>query len=414
MKQRELPRRTVLKGGAAGLAGLSVVAMSGPAAAFPGSDERDVVIPWLDQPAPIPVPAQGIAGNLLVWEDLDSWHTPNEKFFTIKHYNLPALSAVDHRLSVEGLVANPRTFSLADLRQLPRTSLDFTLECSGNHGLPFLTGAVGNARWGGTSLRRLLRQARPLDDAVEVVFWGADAGTVTIKDDSGVTGGGLTGVVKEGTSELTITEHFARSMTLEDAMSPDNLLCYEMNGQSLPTEHGHPVRLIAPGWYGVANVKWLSRIQVTDRRYEGRFMARDYVTIRETKQAGNAGNTVWTFTSVAQDRLKSAPAKVVRRGHDYSVLGAAWGAPIARVEVQVDGGPWHAARLQRHRSRGGGGFSWDFWSWQWPGATAGEHTITSRAYDEQGTVQPAPTDDSVTNRRTYWEANGQISRRVRI
>ncbi len=392
-----------------------MVAMSGPAAAFPGSGPRDVVIPWLDQPAPIPVPAQGIAGRLLVWEDLDSRHTPNEKFFTIKHYNLPALSTVDHRVSVEGLVANPRAFSVSDLQQLPRTSLDFTLECSGNHGLPFLTGAIGTARWGGTSLRRLLRQARPLDDAVEVVFWGADAGTVTIKDDSGVTGGGLTGVVKEGTSELTITEQFARSMTLEDAMSPDNLLCYEMNGQQLPTEHGHPVRLIAPGWYGVANVKWLSRIQVTDRRYEGRFMARDYVTIRETKQAGNAGNTVWTFTSVAQDRLKSAPAKVVRRGDDYSVLGAAWGAPIARVEVQVDGGPWAAARLLRHRSRTGGpGFAWDFWSWHWPSPTPGEHTITSRAYDEQGHVQPTPADDSITNRRTYWENNGQVQRRVRI
>lgn len=125
-------------------------------------------------------------------------------------------------------MAHPRTLSGADLRQLPRTSVDFTLECSGNHGLPFLWGAVGNARWTGTSLRRLLRQARPGGDAVEVVFWGADAGEVTIKDDSGVTGGGLTGVVKEGTSELTITEQFARSMTLEDALNPDHVLCCAM------------------------------------------------------------------------------------------------------------------------------------------------------------------------------------------
>jgi DMSO/TMAO reductase YedYZ molybdopterin-dependent catalytic subunit len=328
MQQRELPRRTVLKGGTAGVAGLSVVAMSGPAEAFPGSDGHDVVIPWLDQPAPIPPPAAGIVGNLLKWEDLNSWRTPRGKFFTVKHYNLPALSAVDHRLSIEGRVEHPRTLSVADLRELPRASVDFTLECSGNHGLPFLTGAVGNARWTGTSLRRLLRQSRPDRDAVEVVFWGADAGQVTIKDNSGVTGGGLTGTVKEGTSELTIIEHFARSMTIDDAMNSDNLLCYEMNGQPLPPEHGHPLRLIAPGWYGVANVKWLSRIEVTTRRYEGRFMARDYVTIRETKRAGK---TVWTFTSVAQDRLKSAPAKVVRRGHHYSVMGAAWGAAIARV-----------------------------------------------------------------------------------
>lgn len=103
-----------------------------------------------------------------------------------------------------------------------------------------------------------------------------------------------------------------------------------MNGALLPREHGFPVRLIAPGWYGVANVNWLTHIEVRDERHQGRFTARDYVTVREGSQDGQ---TVWTFTSVGRDRLKSAPAKVVRRGDWYTVLGAAWGAPVARVEV---------------------------------------------------------------------------------
>src|ERR1051325_8630466 len=105
-----------------------------------------------------------------------------------------------------------------------------------------------------------------------------------------------------------------------------------MNGEPLPREHGYPVRLIAPGWYGVANVKWLTRIEVTNQRWAGRFMARDYVTIREEQREGQ---TVWTFATVSHKRLKSAPAKVTRQNGRYAVLGAAWGAQIAAVEVQI-------------------------------------------------------------------------------
>ena len=135
-------------------------------------------------------------------------------------------------------------------------------------------------------------------------------------------------------------------MTIDAAMAAGNLLCYEMNGQPLPVEHGFPVRLIAPGWYGVANVKWLKRIELIDHRYAGRFMARDYVTFREQTDA--AGNTTWTFQTVGPYRLKSAPAKVTRKVQGnkskYRVIGVAWGGPIARVEVSIDGGPWRQAR----------------------------------------------------------------------
>ena len=141
-----------------------------------------------------------------------------------------------------------------------------------------------------------------------------------------------------GQLDLTITEQFARSMSLDEAMSSDNLLCYEMNSEPLPAEHGAPVRLIAPGWYGVANVKWLTRIQLVDQRFAGRFMARDYVTVREILD--NVGNTQWTFNTVSFDRLKSTPAKVTHRDGRHTIIGVAWGAPIAEVEVSIDAGPW--------------------------------------------------------------------------
>ncbi|HEX8344372.1 MAG TPA: molybdopterin-dependent oxidoreductase [Actinoplanes sp.] len=410
MDQREIPRRTVLATSAAGLTGLSVLRVAGPAHAFPGGGAGEVVIPWLDQPAPIPPPAADVIGHPLRWESLDGQLTPNDEFFTVKHYNEPQLSALDWRLRVSGLVERPATWSLPALKALPRHTVEFTLECSGNHGLPFFIGGIGNARWTGTPLHRLLHRALPRDTGVEVIFWGADRGPVTVRDDPGVTGPGRTGTVEPdatGGLDLTITEQFARSMSLDDAMAPDNLLCYGMNDAVLPREHGYPLRLIAPGWYGVANVKWLTRIEIADSRFAGRFMARDYVTIRERERDGE---TVWTFHTVSHDRLKSAPAKVTRHGDRYTVSGAAWGAPVARVEVQIDDGHWRAARLDRRRQR----WAWSFWTFDWTNAAAGEHAVRSRAFGTDGTMQPAPADPYLASRRTFWENNGQITRRVLI
>jgi DMSO/TMAO reductase YedYZ molybdopterin-dependent catalytic subunit len=407
-QQQEISRRNALKAGAFA-AGLSTVAIAGPAHAFPGSGAD--VLPWLDQPAPIPLPAQNIVGTLLVWEDLDSRITPNAEFFTVKHYDLPNLSATTYRLDVTGLVRRPQRLSLAALRSRPHRTVEYTLECSGNTGLPFFIGGVGNARWTGTSLHSLLRQAAPEPEGTEVIFWGADRGPVTIRDNSGITGAGSTGTTEPdagGGLDLTITEQFARSMSLAEAMAPDNLLCFEMNGATLPREHGFPVRLIAPGWYGVANVKWLTRIEVTGQRHAGRFMARDYVTIREERIDAQ---TRWTFRTVSRGRLKSAPAKVTRHGKRHTIIGAAWGAPIARVEVQIDGGRWRAATLDRAQERAG--FAWRFWKFPWGTPAAGEHTIRSRAFDTHGDPQPPPEDRYLASRRTYWENNGQITRRVR-
>jgi DMSO/TMAO reductase YedYZ molybdopterin-dependent catalytic subunit len=386
------------------------MAVAGPARAFPGSAGE--VLPWIDQPEPIPPPLREYVGHPLVWESLDSRLTPNAEFFTVRHYDEPQLTAADYRLDVGGLVKHPRAFSLAELRARPHRTVEFTLECSGNTGLPFFIGGIGNARWTGTPLHSLLRQADPADEGTEVVFWGADRGPVTIRDNSGITGAGNTGTTEPdagGGLDLTVTEQFARSMSLAEAMAPDNLICFEMNGAPLPREHGYPIRLIAPGWYGVANVKWLTRIEVTSQRFAGRFMARDYVTIREEQVDAQ---TVWTFHTVSYDRLKSAPAKVTRNGERHTILGAAWGAPIARVEVQIDGGRWQAATPDRPQERAG--FAWRFWYFNWGTPPAGEHTVRSRAFDTHGNVQPPPEDLYVSSRRTYWENNGQITRRVRI
>jgi DMSO/TMAO reductase YedYZ molybdopterin-dependent catalytic subunit len=443
MKQ-DVSRRTMLKGGGAALAGLTVLRVAGPAHAFEGPrNQRDhgqeelqqldglargprqlpvlgepgaEVVPWLDQPTPTPFP--GAVDNLLVWEDLESWYTPTDNFFYVTHYPIPTILESDHTLGLAGLVARPRSFTLEDLKALPRHEVDFTLECSGNTGtgLDFAIGAVGNARWAGARLAPLLEHAGPLDEATEVIFWGADSGTVTIRDNSGIVSAGQTGIGTpdaDGGIDLTITEQFARSMSLRDALARDNLLCYEMNGDPLPREHGFPLRLIAPGWYGVANVKWLTRIEVVDRRFAGRFMARDYVSIREETRNGE---TLWTFATVGRDRLKSAPAKVTRLDDAYTVWGAAWGAPIAAVEVRIDDGPWNAAellgpRMPRGRSRG---YAWTFWKFAWGAPAAGEHRVTSRAFDVEGNVQPPPDDPFLASRRTYWESNGHITRIVQI
>ena len=413
MENQFVSRRTLLKNGAAALGGLTVLRVAGPRHAFGQAGEE--VIPWLDQPPPNNEPPANV-GNLLKWEALDSRFTPTHNFFYVNHYGQPAdLVEATWRVGITGLVARPRSLTLADLKARERDEVEFTLECSGNTSFPAFIGGIGNARWGGTPLAPLLEQAGVLDEGTEVVFYGADSGKVTIRDNSGILSAGQTGMAVPdagGGLDLTITEQFARSMSLREALHRDNLLCYEMNGEPLPPEHGFPVRLIAPGWYGVANVKWLTRIEVVDHRWAGQFMARDYVSIREEKRDGQ---TLWTFATVSHDRLKSAPAKVTRRNNGrYTIMGAAWGAPIAAVQVQIDNGPWREASLDNPARPRARGYSWRFWTLDWGTPATGQHMIRSRAFDVDGNIQPAPDDPFLASRRTFWEANGHITRRILI
>ena len=382
----DMQRREFIATASAALAGLAAFLAARPSAAFPvRSGER--VVAWLDQLPPNPVPE--VIKNQLVWEDLNSWVTPNDKFFSIAHFNRPVIDANAWKLEIDGLVKKPMTLTLADIQKLPRQEVTFTVECSGNTGLPFFNGGIGNARWAGTPLALLLKDAGVLENGIEVVFWGADEGDVTIRD-------------------MTFKQNFARSMSLSDALDPKNILCYEMNGAPLPAPNGFPLRLIAPGWYGIANAKWLTRIEVIDRRFENRFMARDYVTIREEERNGK---TVWAETLVGRALIKSAPARVTQVGDNYRIVGAAWGAPIKKVEVKIDNDPWVLAKIDQSEEAE---FAWKMWSLDWPKPSPGEHTITSRAIDASGKIQPAMDDPWIAKKHTYWESNGQVTRHIRI
>ena len=382
----ELRRREFMLQGSAAIAALTAFQASRLAQAFP-SGPGDKVIPWLDQPPENPVPQ--VVANQLKWEDVDSWLTPNEKFFSVAHYNRPDIDEKGWTLQIGGLVKRPLTFTLEEIKALPRREVTFTLECSGNHGFPWFLGGIGTARWAGTPLAAVLEEAGVQGGGIEVVFFGSDAGEEVVRD-------------------IKMPQQFARSLSLADAMNPNNLLCYEMNGAPLPHANGFPLRLIMPGWYGIANVKWLQRIEVRDTRFMGRFMARDYVTIRKEEQDGKA---VWAETSVGRSLLKSAPAKVTQNEGRYRIIGAAWGAPVDHVEVQIDGGPWRPAEIDGSEEAE---FAWKIWSLDWPDVAPGEHSITSRAIDGSGQIQPAMDDPRIANKHTYWESNGQVTRKVRI
>src|SRR5437764_7605751 len=194
-----------------------------------------------------------------------------------------------------GLVGRPVKLTLNQIKARPKQEQLMTLECSGNGSSPGFSGAVYNSNWAGTSLASLLKECGIKPGATEVVFFGVDQQKETLR--------------KGTPRELTVEVPFGRSMSLEDAQRPDLLLAYERNGQLLEQRNGSPLRLIVPGWYGIANVKWLTRIEVRDRRYMGRFMGRDYVTVRGERH-GN--DVVFVETSVTRMNLKSVIARVMR------------------------------------------------------------------------------------------------------
>lgn len=383
-----LPRREFMTNGGAALAALATF-QARIAHAFP-SRSGETVLRWLDQPPAFDNPC---CDTQLIWEDLDSWITPNDKFFFVSHFDKPVIEEAGWKLEIDGLVTNPVTLTLADLKARPRQETTVTLECSGNHGFPNFVGAVGNAQWAGTSLAALLTEAGVKDDGIEVVFWGTDAGDIALKD---------------AIRDVKMHQNFARSMSLTDAMNPNNILCYEMNSEALPAKHGFPLRLIAPGWYGIANVKWLERIEIRDRRFVSLLMGRDYVTIREED---HNGETVWAETSVGRALLKSAPARVTHSDAGHRITGVAWGVPVDRVEVRIDDGDWQPATFDDSEMAE---FAWRIWYLDWADPTPGEHQVTSRAIAQSGQVQPAMDDPWIARKHTYWESNGQVTRRIAI
>ena len=348
-----------------------------------GNAADEQVIPFLDSK-----PFNPDKPNL-PWEQLTSWLTPEEQIFAVSHYGMADVEPASWKLDIAGLVNRPQSLSLDALRSRPKKEHTITLECSGNAPAG---GLIGNARWGGTPLAPILQECGLKPEGTDVVFFAADQGVEKIRGND-------------------YKQNFARSLSVPDAFRENVLLGYEMNGHPLAKNHGAPVRLIVPGWYGIAWVKWLNRIEIRDRAFQNRFMARDYVTIRGEPRGDEI---IWRETSVGKMNLKSVPARVVRRtSGNFHVTGAAWsdGTPIRAVEVKIDDGPWKPAQIEANGSHP---YAWTFWSYEWTRAAPGEYAISSRATDARGRVQPTPDDPSITLKKTYWEANQQAVRKIRI
>jgi DMSO/TMAO reductase YedYZ molybdopterin-dependent catalytic subunit len=355
---------------------------------MPRFSQGEVLVPFVDVPdgftAPPVTPG---AMHFLDTRQIDTFYTSADDFYIVQHYNQPVIEKSGYTLRLTGLVERPLSIAYADLIARNKVEIDAGFECGGNNANLF-HGLIGNARWGGIRLRDLLREARVQTEGIEAVFYGADTGTENVRD-------------------RDVEVAFGRSMHIDDAMLPDVLVAWEMNGEPLNLYHGAPVRLIVPGWYGVANVKWLNQIHLQDRRYMGRFMARDYVTLSRREIGGIER---WEERSVTRMQLKSSIIRVTRRGDAHTVTGFVLndGTPLRAVEVRIDDGPWQAAAIDDTATQ----YSWKIFRYNWDNATAGEHTLVSRVIDVNGQVQA--TAEQMPEKPSRWENHAQFPRRVVI
>lgn len=299
--------------------------------------------------------------------------TPNAAHFVRSHFPEPRIDVAAWRLSIGGAVERPVTLTFDDLLALPSRTLRVTLECAGNGrsamrpqpaGEPWAYGAVSSAEWTGVPLRTVLAAAGPAQSVSHVVVEGADSGYAA---DAG--------------RALT----YERSLPLGEALHPDTLLAYAMNGDELPVEHGFPVRLIVPGWYGVASVKWVTRIVAASSPFDGFYQVDRYVMLDPDSGASKGEPlTRLRIRSLIADPVADA---VLPCG-EHVVRGFAWSgaAAITRVEVSVNGGTsWEDADLTSEPER----YLWRRWEYRWQPASPGPTTLLSRAVDANGNRQPA-------------------------
>jgi len=307
--------------------------------------------------------------------------TPIGLHYLLNHFDVPYVPGDAWQLEVAGCVAKPGAFALDDIRSLPSRTLAVTLECAGNGrgamsprypSMPWISEAIGTAEWTGAPLRLLLDRAGLADEAVEIAFTGADRGF-----DGG-------------------REHaFGRSLRRDAALSEDVLLVWAMNGQPLLPQHGYPLRLIVPGWYGMASVKWLTRIEALAQPYDGYQQAVGYHYRSEPDGPR---------TPITHIRVKSLmvppgiPDWYTRRrmvdAGQVALTGRAWsggGVPVVKVEVAIDG-RWQKAELDAPI----GQFAWRGWRAVW-NAEPGEHELACRATDANGETQPL---------ETRWDVSG--------
>jgi DMSO/TMAO reductase YedYZ molybdopterin-dependent catalytic subunit len=296
---------------------------------------------------------------------------PNAHFYVRNHFQIPKLDADSFRLAVGGLVERPLSLTLRDLRNMRSQTLFVTLECAGNgrtlfhppiEGEKWNLGAVSTAEWTGVPLAEVLDRAGVRTSAREVLFRGADGGVV------------------EGHSAPI---RFERSLPLDHARDADVLLAYAMNGEPLPIQHGYPLRVVVPGWYAVASVKWLTDIELIDHPFAGHYQVDKYCY--ESERDGQPLRVPVTLQRVRALVTEPAPNQEVQRG-EFGIRGVAWSgaAAIARVEVSVGGGAWQEARLVGERKR----HSWQWWELITHVYEPGDVVLRARATDLAGRTQP--------------------------
>jgi DMSO/TMAO reductase YedYZ molybdopterin-dependent catalytic subunit len=317
---------------------------------------------------------------------LDGFITPSERFYVRCHFPIPAVDLSSWKLKIEGAVERPIEFTYDDVCRFESHKLTATIECAGNSrvflvpkvkGVQWELGAIGNAEWTGVRLSELLRHARAKSTAREVILEGADNGSVSEPPHPA-------GKI-----------HYARSVPIEKA-TKDVLLAYKMNGQVLPASHGFPLRAIVPGWYGMASVKWLRRIIITEQVFQGYYQTVDYACWQPSE--GGPELVPLSQMQVKAEIARPGINEIVASNDKYLIRGAAWtsGAEIAKVEVSTDGGGrWSEAKLVGNSGKD----VWRLWEFDWrtPG-TPGRYTLMARATDSSGHSQ---SDHRDANRGTY-------------
>jgi DMSO/TMAO reductase YedYZ molybdopterin-dependent catalytic subunit len=384
-------RRDLLK--QLGVAGVGLSLANLPAWVLPALAQGETIVPFTDIPANFgAAPNPTAVTRTYDIRKIDGPYTQPDQFFTTQHYGHPTIDLAAWRLKVSGMITSPLTLSLDDLKKMNGRELQAGFECSGNSPR-LMQGFAGNGRWTGIPLRMVLDQAGVSRDAREFIFFGADKGQEEIE---------------WRTQKFNVEQQFGRSLNREQALSGEPFLAWALNGQPLTLHQGSPLRLLVPGWYGVANVKWLSNIHIQDEPYMGKFQTRWYRTLREE----NIGGVIMPKeTGVSKMRLKSVIARVTTDGKACKVTGYVLndGTPIRAVEVKVDDGPWEKATLDPATSST---YSWKLFNYTWNQPKPGEHTLVSRVTDVNGHVQPTAQD--LSNKKTFLEDNGQFPRKLTI
>ena len=297
--------------------------------------------------------------------------TPTGLHYLLVHFDIPEIDESTWRLEVAGEVERPLSLTLDELRTRAAQTAIVTMECAGNGrarleprpvSQPWLVEAVGTATWTGTPLRGVLLEAGIGPDTVEIVFSGADHGT-----------------------QGKIEHDYERSLPLDVAMRPEVVLAYEMNDRPLEPQHGAPLRLLVPGWYGMTSVKWLTRITAVSEPFTGYQQAIAYRYQRGEDDPGEGVSRIRVRALMAPPghpdfmtrRRLLEPGVITVRGRAWSGSGE-----VVRVQFGVDG-TWHDAELEPVL----GPFAWRGWAAAWE-ATPGEHELSCRATDATGDSQP--------------------------